>query len=351
MDGSMGGVARPERMVVLTLIGRVNVGKSTLCNAILRRELAAVDPRAGWTKEITLYPVSEELAVADTPGLDDPNPAVAERAFDFVGHSDLFLHLHNLDEGVSHPACEALLRLKAARLPLAVVFNKSDLVAEAVRAEAVRRQTQALGAEGLPVFATSAVTGDGLAGLSAWLEDQVARRGDELVWARVTRHARPVLEAKLDGQVADAILRYSLAAGGVGAVPVPLADIPVLLGIQLKLAHAIGKVYGIEMSRERLREVVGVIVGGVVMRQLGRQAAKLIPGLGWALSGAVAFGGTYGLGKSLQAYYRGGMRLEPEQLREIYRQELAEGQVRYREAESLRRDAEAGSGGGEPKES
>ncbi|MBI5369218.1 MAG: 50S ribosome-binding GTPase, partial [Planctomycetes bacterium] len=164
----MSDKAAPERMVVLTLIGRVNVGKSTLCNAILRRELAEVDPRAGWTREVSLYPVSETLAIADTPGLDDPNPAVADKAFDFVGHSDLFLHLHNLDEGVGAPARDALARLRAAGLPLAVVFNKCDLLPAGLRPELVRQQADRLGVAGLPLYATSALTGEGVPALADW---------------------------------------------------------------------------------------------------------------------------------------------------------------------------------------
>ncbi len=335
---------QPERQVVLTLIGRVNVGKSTLSNALLRRELASVDPRAGWTREVTLYPVSEELALADTPGLDDPNPAVAGRAFDFVGHSDLFVHLHNLDEGVSHSARDALARLRESGLPVAVVFNKADLVPAPERAQRVRSETEKLAAAGLPVFPTSASTGEGLQALSDWIDDTVATQGSDLVWARVCRHARPVLEQRLAAQVDQSILRHALIAGGFGLVPIPIVDIPAILGVQFRLARALGRIYAIEMNPRRLREVVGVIAGGFTVRQIGRQLAKLVPWVGWVLSGAVAFGATYGMGKALAHFYRTGLRLDPERLRSIYREELEAAQARFRSDPELRRRAEEAKG-------
>ncbi|MBI3270351.1 MAG: 50S ribosome-binding GTPase [Planctomycetes bacterium] len=330
-----------DRLVILTLIGRVNVGKSSLCNALLRRDLASVDARSGWTKEITIYPVSEQLAVADTPGLDDPNPLLQDAAFDAVGDTDLFLHVHNLDEGVGQSAREALARLRSAGRPLAVVFNKCDLLPETLREELVRQGLAKLGAEGLPVFTTSAVSGERLQELADWIDDQVKGRGDELAWARVCRRARPLLEDRLEKQAADCVSRYSLMAGGAGAIPLPIVDLPIILGLQVKMAHALGRIYGIELSASRLKELIGLVAGGLVIRQVGRQLAKFIPWVGWALSGAVAFGGTFGLGKALALYYKSGMRTDAEELRRIYQEELEKARVRFQTDPDLRKQAEA----------
>lgn len=341
---------RIERQVILTLIGRVNVGKSTLCNLLLRRDLASVDPRSGWTKEVTIYPLNEQLAVADTPGLDDPNPLVGDAAFDFVGESDFFLHVHNLDEGIAAPARAALARLRGSGRPTAVVLNKCDLRPAAEREARVRECVAALGAEGLAHFATSALTGEGIQALADWIDALVAARGDALAWARVCRRARPILEARLDKHVADIVLNYSLVAGGIGLFPVPFVDLPVILGLQVKLAQALGRVYGIEMKAKRLRGLVGVIAGGLIVRQTGRQLAKLIPGWGWIVSGAIAFAGTFGLGKALGLYYRDGMRTNPDELRRIYREEVEKAKVRFREDPDLRRRAEEEGKKGVPKE-
>ncbi len=346
--------AAPERSVILTLIGRVNVGKSSLCNALLRRELASVDARSGWTKEVALYPVSDRLAVADTPGLDDPNPLIQDAAFDYAGDTDLFLHLNNLQEGVGQAAREALGRLRGTARPLAVVLTKLDLVAPAELAERVRDATAKLGAEGLPVYATSAQSGAGVQELADWIDGQVRARGDELAWARVCRRARPVLERRLDEEASACVTRFSLIAGGAGILPIPLMDLPIIAGVQVKMAASLGRIYGIELERGRLRRVMGMIAGGVLLRSIGRQAAKLIPWVGWAFSGAVAFGGTYGLGRALAAYYRGGMRADPEELRRIYRAELEKARVRFEHDPDLRRRAEeegksTRSGGPHPK--
>lgn len=338
----VGPIPQPglDELVILTLFGRVNVGKSSICNALLRRDLAKVDPRSGWTREITIYQVSRQLAVADTPGLDDPNPAIGDAAFNFVGDTDVFLHVHNLVEGVGHPARAALAKLRETGLPVAVVLNKSDLVAAAGRAAAEREAVEKLGADGVPVFVTSALSGDGLQGLADWIDAQVKGKGDALAWARVCRRALPILEEQLEREVAECILNHSLVAGGIGAIPLPIVDLPLLLGTQIRLAHALGRIYGIEVNPSRLKELVGLIAGGFALRQVARQALKLVPWFGWAVSSGIAFGGTYGLGKALALYYRTGMRADAAELRRIYRAELEQAKVRFQRDPELRRRAE-----------
>lgn len=92
---------------------------------------------------------------------------------------------------------------------------------------------------------------------------------------------------------------YSTLNGGVGAaVFVPGADLPVLTLNQLRLAARIAALHGIVLDRSRLKELVAVVGAGFGMRAVARQLLGAVPGPGWALKGAVAYGGTRAIGEA-----------------------------------------------------
>ncbi len=105
------------------------------------------------------------------------------------------------------------------------------------------------------------------------------------------RHAMPI------------ILGYTSLAGTAGAVPVPFVDLVVLPGIQARMAHQLGQIYGQPMTPERLRELGTAVGVGLVARSLVRQAVKFIPFVGSAVGATVAAASTYALGRALCYYF------------------------------------------------
>ena len=112
------------------------------------------------------------------------------------------------------------------------------------------------------------------------------------------------------------IKSFSAASGALGAQPIPLADLPFLLGFQLAMVSGIIYVSGRELSLKLATEFLGTMgmnVGlGLVLREgaraAGRAAAKLLlPGAGNAIGGLVAAGGTYAIGRAASAYYIEGL--------------------------------------------
>ena len=69
----MSGVETKPKPVNLILFGPSQVGKSSYVNTISGKDLAlvGVGDRESTTQEIKTYPVSDELLVTDTMGLDD----------------------------------------------------------------------------------------------------------------------------------------------------------------------------------------------------------------------------------------------------------------------------------------
>ena len=92
------------------------------------------------------------------------------------------------------------------------------------------------------------------------------------------------------------------------AVFVPGVDFPVLTLNQLRLVLRLAAAHGEELDAERLPEILGVVGTALGFRALARQALGVVPVAGWAVQGAVAYGGTRTLGEAAIRYFelRGG---------------------------------------------
>ncbi len=62
------------------------------------------------------------------------------------------------------------------------------------------------------------------------------------------------------------------------------------------------------------------MAGGIAIRYLAGELAKALPGPGWLISAAVNGTGTWAMGQAAIAYFAGGKRLTPKQLRGSYKQ-------------------------------
>jgi uncharacterized protein (DUF697 family) len=83
----------------------------------------------------------------------------------------------------------------------------------------------------------------------------------------------------------------------------PGVDLPVLTLNQLRLVLRIADAHGFELDAQRLPEVLGVIGAGLGFRSVASELLKLVPVAGWALKGAIAYGGTRALGEAAVRYF------------------------------------------------
>jgi tRNA modification GTPase len=158
--------ARLGTGLAVVLIGRPNVGKSSLMNRLARDDVAIVADVPGTTRDTVERAVEVggiPLTVIDTAGLRDTGDTVERlgiaRTWAAVARADAALVLVDAREsgdGLADEDRAILARLPAA-LPRIVVHNKSDLVPRAARE---RRPAEA-GPPTAHVWA-SALTGEGL---------------------------------------------------------------------------------------------------------------------------------------------------------------------------------------------
>ena len=105
--------------------------------------------------------------------------------------------------------------------------------------------------------------------------------------------------------VCDALVRTASRQNGVigAAVFVPGVDLPVLTLNQLRLVLRIAAAHGMEVGPARMPEALGIIGAAFGFRTVARSFAGLVPGVGWAVKGGVAYTGTRALGEAAVRAY------------------------------------------------
>ena len=119
---------------MVAIVGRPNVGKSTLFNRVVGRRTAIVEDRARTTRD-RLYGDAEwngrRFVVVDTGGLevdpDDPIEArVQEQARLAIAEADVILFVVDAASGMTPADAEAAELLRRATAPVVVAVNKAD---------------------------------------------------------------------------------------------------------------------------------------------------------------------------------------------------------------------------------
>jgi uncharacterized protein (DUF697 family) len=98
------------------------------------------------------------------------------------------------------------------------------------------------------------------------------------------------------------------AAIGI-VVFIPGADMPLMTLNQGKMLLQIAAAYGQSLDTERIKELGAVVAGGFLFRTFARELAGLVPGLGWAVKGGIAYSGTIAMGTAAITYFEEGADL------------------------------------------
>lgn len=233
-DGHRGERLRQGLMVAI--VGPPNAGKSSLLNALARRDAAIVSARAGTTRDVVEvwldlggYPV----LVADTAGLRDAADEIeaegVKRARHWAGTADLKIAVFAAD---ALPAEGSTGGLDLVDENTVIVVNKTDLA----------RSDWKRGKAGLGLYKMSLTTGEGVEGFIQGFSREVAR----------------CLEMGLSGAPVMTRVRHREAViDCLGALDRALsAALPELAAEDLRLAaRALGRVTG-AVDVEELLDVI-----------------------------------------------------------------------------------------------
>ena len=156
----------------VALIGRPNVGKSTLVNQLVGEKVAITSPVAQTTRNrlraIVTTPEAQ-MVLVDTPGIHKPHHLLGERlvqsARAAIGEVDLVLLLLEGCEPPGRGDAFIVELLRQQDLPVLVALNKWDLVAEQQQDPAEEAYRQLLADSAWPLIRCSAISGEGCNGL------------------------------------------------------------------------------------------------------------------------------------------------------------------------------------------
>ncbi|HXI00469.1 MAG TPA: GTPase Era [Sphingobacteriaceae bacterium] len=115
----------------VSLIGKPNVGKSTLMNSLVGEKISIITPKAQTTRHRILGIVNEpdyQIVFSDTPGVIKPNYGLQESMMGFVRESlvdaDLILFVTDINE--RYDESDVIERLQKTTSPIALIINKID---------------------------------------------------------------------------------------------------------------------------------------------------------------------------------------------------------------------------------
>ncbi len=259
----------------VAVVGRPNVGKSTLINALLRQKVAAVSPRPQTTRRRQLGILTRpdaQLVFVDTPGIHQARHKLGEylnqEAEEALKGVDAILFLTDISDEPSEDDRRIAALLGKSRAPIILGANKIDRV-EAGMLIARLADYQAMIGKEARVMPISALRGDGL---------------EELVGALIS--SCPVRPAEYeDDQVTDLYEREIAADLIREAALVKLRD-EVPHGIAVRVDEFKERENGMSyiaatifVERESQKGIV-IGEGGKMLKQIGTKARQEIEAMG-----------------------------------------------------------------------
>ena len=208
--------------LTLAIVGRPNVGKSSLFNRLVERERAIVTAQPGTTRDL----VSESVAIGgipvelvDTAGirraLDEAESMGIKKSMEALADADLVIVVTDKTQPLTEEDHELLTQIKGR--PAIVVENKSDLpslLGSGHLAHSMGAESGGISpteSSSPPRIATSALTGEGIPALREAILKHVA--GD-FTKTEETGFLTSVRHQKL---VSDALIALEAAIRAVGA--------------------------------------------------------------------------------------------------------------------------------------
>ncbi|MBK8724204.1 MAG: DUF697 domain-containing protein [Saprospiraceae bacterium] len=143
----------------------------------------------------------------------------------------------------------------------------------------------------------------------------------------------------------DIIQNHVMYSMGAGMIPVPLADMVAVSGVQINMIRQLAKIYNVPFEETQTKALISALSGSIISKVGARTLIKFIPGIG-SLLGGVAMGvvsgaSTYALGEAFKYHFQTGgsiLDFDTEKMKKFYDEQFEKGK---KVAEDLKKETES----------
>jgi len=143
----------------------------------------------------------------------------------------------------------------------------------------------------------------------------------------------------------DIIQNHVIYSMGAGMIPVPLADMVAVSGVQINMIRQLAKLYSIPFEETQTKALISALSGSIISKVGARTLVKFIPGIG-SLLGGVAMGvvsgaSTYALGEAFNFHFQTGgsiLDFDTNKMKKFYDEQFEKGK---KVAEDLKKQSDA----------
>lgn len=318
-----------SKKLIITFAGTVACGKSTAIKKIFSLPIDNISPIPGTTEEIKIFQVNKNVYVADTPGLFDIRSEISGKTKEFIDSSDIFIFILNSTAVLTEKERIEIYDLISINKPLLILINKIDLLKDDAEVEHVYKYA----CKNLPEIDQNNIipvsfenrSGDeiNIEKVVRWILKTLSVSGKEILFSKAI---------KFKNEASDTlIVKTSLQAGTIGALPIPGSDIVLLTALQIKMIIRLAEIYEKKITKDDINVILSSLLSGNVGKSIFRyiisllKAGNWVPGGQWsiiitsAVASLLASSITYGVGKSFQYYFENDMETAFEDMEEIFR--------------------------------
>lgn len=259
----------------VTLVGRPNVGKSTLLNNIVGQKIAIMSDKPQTTRnkiQGVFTHQDYQIIFIDTPGIHKPKHKLGEymvkQAQSALGEVDCVLYIYDISQKFG-PGEEYILQLlEEVQTPVILVINKIDLVAKEALLPIIQQMSERFSFD--EIVPVSAVTGENIerlldlikqylpVGPQYYPEEMVTDQPEQFIMAEIIREkVLQLTREEIPHSVAvkiDNLIQRSQDLVYVGAVIYLERDSQkgIVIGKQGRMLKQIG-----QLSRQEIENLLG----------------------------------------------------------------------------------------------
>lgn len=126
-----------KKTAFIAIVGRPNVGKSSILNNLLGQKVAIVSSKPQTTRTKIMGVLTEDnvqLVFTDTPGFHKPKTKLGEKMIkavdDSIGGVDSCLFVTEAKGEIKEAELDLLKKLKSERIPVVLAINKIDMLSD-----------------------------------------------------------------------------------------------------------------------------------------------------------------------------------------------------------------------------